>query len=140
MNYQRLVDVNSSDYDIIGNCEITLPDYMMMLPKESDRALGPIIACGIQPGTFNLVSLTNDGQFYELNVKTFFKTDNVGTSVYPIQSGRMLEFERVDMLVTVDSDDILNASQKIQLIDLEIGMNHENKDIDPEKNHQGGNV
>lgn len=133
--------MNSSDYDIVGNCEITLPDYMMMLPKTDHvGSFGPIIACGIQPGTFNLVSLTNNGQFYELNVENFFKTSDPVVFVHPIHEGRMLEFERTNMFVTVDSEDVLNASQKIQLINLEIGMSNENEDVDPEKNHQGGNV
>jgi len=132
----------SASYELLGNREITLPGYMNMLEPDDDShkaSYGPIIACGIQPETTTMVSITNTGEFYELDLKKFFSTDDFGDEVYPVAKGRIIEFIRKDMIVTVESKDILIASQKLELINLKIGMSHENKDADPEKNYQGRN-
>lgn len=129
--------MTTATYELEGNREIVLPDYMNMLQPagehESD-SYGPIIACGIKPGTTRLVSLTNDGNLYELDVQKFFLSDDCGELVYPVAKGRMIEFVRKNMIAIVESQDVLIASQEIQLINLEIGMNHENKTFNAEKN------
>jgi len=122
--------MTSASYELSGNREITLPEYMKILQprKESEAELyGPVIACGIQPQTTNMIMLTSDGSFYEIDVTKFFNQQIKINQVYPIKKGRLLEFLKKDMIITVESDEILKASQKIELMNLEIGMNDENK-------------
>lgn len=130
-----------SSYDISGNCEIELPDYMVMIQPNNDEAgfFGPIIACGFYPGTKNVVMLTAEGEFHELDAQNFFSTENVGEEVYPIENGQSLRFVRQGVNITVDSDSILNAAEKIQLTNLDIGMSHENQNIDLAQDDKGRN-
>lgn len=117
----------SSSYKISGNCEIQLPDYMVMIQPSADETgfFGPIIACGFYPGTKNVISLTADGKFYELDAQKFFSTENVGEEIFPIENGQSLKFIRGEINITVDSHSILNASREVQLANLDIGMSHE---------------
>ena len=112
---------------------------MKVLHKDdkSDDDCGPIIACGIHPQDKMLVTLTSDGTFYELDAEKFFLTDDLGDDSYPIMNGSVLEFVRSASIITVDSIDVLNASKKIQLSNLEIGMGHENGDLEFEKVDKG---
>lgn len=130
--------IGQASYELLGNCQIELPSYMTMLTLSntdtSSDYFGPIIACGFQPGTKTITILTVDGNFYELDTIKFFSIENVGEEVYPILNGQMLEFVRDGMIVTVDADAVLSAAEQSQLINPEIGMSHENKDIDPSQN------
>lgn len=134
--------MGSTSYEILGNCEITLPNYMVMLElnKNATANPGPIIACGIVPNTTIVISMSNDGQFYELDASKFFNSFDVGRLAFPSENGTFVEFEKDEMIVVVESVDILKASQKIQMTGFEIGMNHEDKNFNLEKDHQGGAV
>ncbi len=102
--------------------------------NEISKEIGHIIACGINPVTKDLVILTKDGILKQLNVNDFFKSDRIIEDSYPIKQGFMIEFVEKDVIIVVDSEDILNESNELQLVDLEIGINHENQAVDTEKN------
>jgi hypothetical protein len=124
-----------SSFEMLGDCEIELPGYMSLL--QPSEGCGPIIACGFHPGSNDLVVMTTSAAFYELNPFDFFSSQEVGYEVHPVENGKMIEFIHEDKIVTVDSQDILDACKEIQLADLEIGMKHENQVINPKKDDQG---
>ena len=132
--------MSESSYDLSGNCEIELPKYMTMVqPQDGDEtfSFGPIIAVGIFPGSSLLISMTNEGKFFEIDIQKFFSSEDVIEEVIPTHKGKVLEFTRSDMIVEVNSDEILTSSTSINLVDLEIGMGHENNDREPKKDDQG---
>ena len=120
-------------FQTIGNVDIELPAYMKRVqpsPDEQDfYSYGPIVACGLRPGTKELLILDLDDQLLQLDAATFFQTDDVGYEAFPTSGGRIVVFVRNDMIVTVDSIDLLEASSKIQLTNLSIGMMHEDQVI-----------
>ncbi len=122
-----------SSFEMLGDCEIELPSYMTLLPSTQNS--GPVIACGFHPGSKDLVVMTSAGGFHELNPFEFFSSQEVGHEAYPIENGQMIEFVHEDKIVTVDSQDILDACKEIKLSDLEIGMKHEDQTIGPAKDH-----
>jgi len=113
--------------------EIQLPRYMKKIQPSNEEvnfySYGPIIACGIRPGTKELIMLHDDGQLYELDVSKFFQTDDIGYEAFPTKAGTIVEFHRHNMIVTVDSTDLLESSAEIQLNNLSIGMMHEDQVI-----------
>jgi hypothetical protein len=132
-----MVDNNTS-YSVLGDCEFDLPPYMKTLDAFYDDGSHAIISCGIHPSTNELVLLTSEGVLKELNLEAFFLSKKNISDVYPISNGSVLEFISEDMIITVDSEDILSSSKELQLMNLEIGMKHEDKNIDATKDHQGG--
>jgi hypothetical protein len=111
---------------------------MKTLDAFYDDGSHAIISCGIHPSTNELVLLTSEGVLKELNLEAFFLSKKNISDVYPISNGSVLEFISEDMIITVDSEDILSSSKELQLMNLEIGMKHEDKNIDATKDHQGG--
>jgi len=126
---------NNSSYSVSGNCEINLPSYMNTLEAFYDDGSDAIVSCGIHPKTKELVILTSSGILKEMNLETFFQSKKNILSVHPIKNGLILEFISDDMIITVDAEDIFNASKELQLMNLEIGMNHENNDVDSKKDN-----
>jgi hypothetical protein len=128
---------NSPSYSIHGNCEIDLPSYMNTLEVFYDDGNSAIVSCGIHPKTQELIILTSSGRLKEMNTDQFFNCKKNILEVYPVNNGSILEFILDDMIVTVDSEDILNSSKELQLMNLEIGMNHEDKNVKSEKDDKG---
>lgn len=118
----------------MGNIDIELPPYMKKIQPSSEEqdfyTYGPIIACGLKPGTKELMMLDSCDQLSQLDAAKFFQTDDVGYEAFPTSGGKIVVFVRNDMIVTVDSIDLLEASSKIQLTNLSIGMMHEDQVID----------
>jgi hypothetical protein len=130
---------NSSSYSISGNCEFDLPNFMNTIESFYDDGSISIVSCGIHPKTKELIILTSSCILKELNLDHFFHSKKNILNVYPIHNGSILEFIFDDMIVTVDAEDILSLSKELQLMNLEIGMNHEDNNVGPEKNDQGRN-
>lgn len=128
-----------SAFELLGNCEMELPDYMTLLQASEDEVKGPIIACGFHPKTKELVTLSSNGSLYELDVYKFFSTDDVAHNVYPLDCGRIIEFIYKNKIVTVDSQDILDASSEIQMVDLELDIKSKDQNINPTENDQESN-
>lgn len=121
-------------FQTTGNVDIKLPSYMKMIqPTGSEEvdfyAYGPIVACGLRPGTKELIMMDPDNQLYELNAESFFQTEDIGYDAFPTEGGQIVVFVRDEMIITVDSIDLLEASSKIQLTNLSIGMMHEDQVI-----------
>jgi len=125
---------NSSSYSISGDCEINLPPYMNTLEAFYDDGCEAIVSCGIHPKTEELIILTSSGTLKEMSTESFFQSKKNILKVYPINNGLILEFISDDMIITVDSEDILSSSKELQLMNLEIGMNHEDDDVNIKKN------
>jgi len=124
------LNLDNPSYELLGNCEINLPDYIKFFEcKEaiSKDKIGQIIACGIKPGTKDLIILTKNANLMELNIDVFFQSNKNIKDSYPIKHGFMLEFVEDEMVIIVDSQDILDVSKELQLTNLEIDMKHENQ-------------
>ena len=128
-------------FQILEDAEIELPSYMKTIEIDANEIdshnYGPIISCGLVPNTKELIMLVSNGDIYELDVIKFFSTQDVGYEAFPIFDGKLVEFIREDIIVTVDSKDLLDASRKIQLTNLKIGMKHEDEIINLEEDYQG---
>lgn len=120
-------------FQTTGNVDIELPTYMKRIQPSSDEqdfySYGPIVACGLRPGTKELLMLDSEDQLLQLDAAMFFQTDDVGYEAFPTSGGKIVVFVRDNMIVTVDSIDLLEASSKIQLTNLSIGMMHEDQVI-----------
>jgi len=121
-------------FETSKDVEVQLPAYMKQIQYDGEETdfytYGPIVACGFRPGTTELIIMDADQRLYELNAVQFFQSDDIGYDAYPIRGGQLVEFIRDDIIVTVDSVDLLGASQRIQLTNLAIGMKHEDQVID----------
>lgn len=121
-------------FETSKDAEIQLPVYMKQIQYDGEETdfytYGPIVACGFRPGTAELVIMDADQRLYELDAVQFFQTDDVGYEAYPVRGGQIVEFIRDEIIVTVDSADLLESSQRIQLTNLAIGMKHEDQVID----------
>lgn len=120
-------------FQTTGNVDIELPTYMKRIQPSSEEqdfySYGPIVACGLRPGTKELLMLDSEDQLLQLDAVRFFQTDDVGYEAFPTSGGKIVVFVRDNMIVTVDSIDLLEASSKIQLTNLSIGMMHEDQVI-----------
>jgi hypothetical protein len=125
--------IEQGKFQILGDCEIEIPDYMTSLQNEELEEIkvlkltSAIIACGMHPKTKVLTLLTSTGKLYEIDTFDFLKTDDPGDNAFPIEMGQQIIFISENKVVYVDSLDVISASVEIQTADFSIDIANENK-------------
>lgn len=106
----------SASISVIGDTEITLPDYMTMLPqdeldecKTADSASYLIIAAGRHPNG-DIVALNAQMQFYTLKHGVFGEP---GGQITPIDHGLTLRIDEHDFEIA--SDWFVDKARKIDI-------------------------
>lgn len=115
--------------------EIILPRYMSSLCEEEILVIkekmrkNVIIACGYHHSSRRIVILNEDSNVLELIPEVFFGMNLTILRATPIKSGSKIEIITSKTFIEVDSRDVINASNCIDISNLEIDMIHENNVI-----------